>query len=96
MRSPSEKRQLMRAILAYMKEHEGTETITMPVLAMAMPVPENRLHGRQHYISQAIQTLREKGFLQDVEERCPHCKRAKRTHKLVPLYLTDKGRTVCP
>lgn len=83
----------MRAIVAFMRERETNETITMPMLSACLRVPDDRIHGRQHYVSQAIERLRKTGFLMDVASRCEHCGRAKRTRKPVPLFLTDLGRT---
>lgn len=88
--------EIMRAIVIFMRERETTDTITMPLLSVNMPVPDDRIHGRQHYVSQAIEKLRKFGFLRDVADRCEHCGRAKRTRKPVPLFLTDKGRTELP
>lgn len=89
-------REMERAVLSLMRERETTDTITMPFLALNLPVDEDQLHGRQHHISRAIERLRREGYLKDVEDRCPTCRRAKRSRTVVSLFLTDKGRTELP
>jgi len=89
-------REMERSIILLMRDRETTDTITMPFLSMNLSVPEDRLHGRQHHISRAIEQLRKRGLLKDVEDRCRFCRRAKRSRKTVPLFLTDKGRTELP
>lgn len=85
---------LERRILFYVQMHED---VTMPTLALALGGNDEdqlalEIHGKQHLISQAIERLRYRGLLADVEERCLFRRRAKRTRTAVTLHLTDLGK----
>lgn len=80
---------LERQIVAYMQTHSS---VSMPKLSAALKVTDDRIHGRQHYVSQAIERLRRRGLIGDVGERCLLCTRAKRNRMgAVILELTVRG-----
>lgn len=90
----TDKETLERRIIRYIQIHGPT---TMPNLSLVLRrddgIIDNVIHGRQHYVSQAIERLRLRELIKDVEERCPHCTRAKRNRSgAVLLQLTPNGQ----
>lgn len=82
-------------VLEFMRSAPGqAQPVHMPMLSERMDVPEDRLHGRQHFVSLAIEELRRLGLIEDVPDRCWACNRPPRLRRVVVLNLTDLGRTV--
>lgn len=81
-------------VLNYMRSPAGqSQAISMPLLSATLDVPDDPIHGRQHYVSQGIEQLRHLQLIHDVPNRCWNCKRPPRVRRIVILYLTDLGKT---
>lgn len=86
--------QLAFEVFEFMRSPEGqTAEVSMPMLSMKMDVPESRLHGRQHFISIAIEQLRRLKLVEDVPDRCWACNRPPRLRRVVVLHLTAIGKS---
>lgn len=69
-----------------------TPGLTTAELARLVNVKDTQ-NGLQKAASWAVVSLRKRGYLVDVEARCPHCGCAKtRGQKNIPLQLTDEGK----
>lgn len=79
-------------IITFMRSPEGqSQSVHMPMLSDRMTVPDDRIHGRQHFVSKAIEELRRLQLIVDVPNRCWACSRPPRSRKTVPLRLTEWG-----
>lgn len=88
-------RELEARIIRMMQRRiKDKEPCDMPILSAKLKVEDSRLHGRQHFVSRAIMSLRRQGIIEDVADRCPHCHRAARDFKTVPLFLTQLGQSL--
>ena len=82
---------LEQKIINYLALANGEYDVTAMDLAVLFREGEVT-KGFYHPISQAVASLRRKGLLADVAQRCPHCNSAlTRGQKNVPLRLTSDG-----
>lgn len=78
--------------LMFISSHPGCEQ--KDVLANVYADVKDRNYGRQSPASAAIAMLRSKGLVVDNTDRCPHCGRASRAQRNVPLTVTDAGKAL--
>jgi hypothetical protein len=83
--------ELERKVGAFIRDHDGCTSIDVAE-ALDPPTTNKRVYGAQRPTSTAIATLRRRGYVKDVQKRCPDCKRALTRHQRnVGLHLTRAG-----
>ena len=78
--------------LIYVYRNPGCEQ--KDVLESVYKDVRSRNYGRQSPASLAIAALRARGLVEDDCDRCPHCGRAARGRRNVPLFVTKAGEFV--